>query len=57
MNNCPYEEAEKEMHLLAYVYHWGSYEIEKCPIRKRRRWINQIKEQYEAEKEAMKHSD
>ena len=41
------------MHLLAYVYHWDRDTIKYMPSQERREWVECIKLQKEAEKEAM----
>lgn len=45
-----------EMHILAYIYHWGRDEIRKIPRRERRLWVERIVEQKQKENKAQENS-
>jgi hypothetical protein len=44
--------AKYEMHLLAYYYHWSIFDIWNISSKKRKMWVNIIKEQIKAENDA-----
>lgn len=39
-----------EVHIIAYIYHWGRNEIMNLPIQDRKKYVDLIKQQKEAEK-------
>lgn len=41
------------MHVLAYVYHWDRNSLWYIPIKERRKWVQIVTEQKEAEREAL----
>ena len=45
-----YEHTKVEVHVIAYIYHWGRNEILNLPINERKMYIDYIKQQKEAEK-------
>lgn len=47
-----YEYTKVEVHIIAYIYHWGRNEILKLPITDRKMYVDLIKQQKEAENEA-----
>lgn len=47
-----YENTKIEVHIIAYIYHWGRSEILSLPINERKMYVEFIKEQKEAENEA-----
>lgn len=49
---CNGENCFDEMHILAYIYHWGRDEIRKIPRTERRRWVEKIIEQKKSENKA-----
>lgn len=51
-----YDESVKEMHILAYIYHWGRNEIRHIPRTERVMWVNQIIEQKNQENEQVEKS-
>lgn len=51
---CNVEQAYKEMHVLAYLYHWDRNSLWDLPVNERRKWVSILREQQEAEQEAMK---
>lgn len=52
LNQCNVNQAYYEMHILAYIYHWDRNSIWDLPISERKRWVQLIKDQKEAEREA-----
>lgn len=40
-----YESAKVEVHIIAYIYHWGRNEIMNLPINERKMYFNFINEQ------------
>ena len=40
---------EIEVHIIAYIYNWGRNEILNLPIKNRKRYVELIQEQKEAE--------
>lgn len=44
-----YESTKVEVHIIAYVYHWGRNEIMHLPIKERQHHCDMIKKQKEAE--------
>ncbi len=47
-----YEHTKIEVHVIAYIYHWGRNEILNLPVNERKMYVEFIKEQKEAENEA-----
>lgn len=41
------------MHILAYVYHWDRNSLWSIPVNERRKWVQIVTEQKEAEREAL----
>lgn len=44
-----YDNTKVEVHIIAYIYHWGRNEILNLPIKDRKDYIDLIKQQKEAE--------
>lgn len=47
-----YDNTKVEVHIIAYIYHWGRNEIMNLPINERKEYIEFIKQQKEAENSA-----
>lgn len=50
---CNVERAYEEMHILAYIYHWDRNSLWNVPILERRKWVQMIVDQKNAENEAL----
>lgn len=48
-----YEHTKAEVHVIAYIYHWGRNEILNLPIKERKMYVDFIQQQQQAENEAM----
>lgn len=46
-----YDNTEVEVHIIAYIYHWGRNEILNLPIKDRKKYVEMIQRQREAENE------
>lgn len=47
-----YDNTKIEVHVIAYVYHWGRNEILKLPINVRKEYVDLINQQKQAENDA-----
>ena len=45
-----------QMHILAYIYHWGRDEIRKLPRKERISWVEKIIDQKQKENKAHENS-
>ena len=50
--NCDVERAWEEMHVLAYVYHWDRNSLWNLQIKERRKWVDIVLKQKQAESDA-----
>ena len=44
-----YDTTLAEVHIIAYIYHWGRNEIMDLPIKVRRKYVQMIKQQKDVE--------
>lgn len=44
-----YDSTKIEVHIIAYIYHWGRSEIMNLPLKERKSYVELIKQQKEAE--------
>lgn len=54
--NCNVDRAYDEMHVLAYVYHWDRNSLWNLPIKERRKWVDLVIKQRQAENDAYENS-